>query len=143
MKLPALFCALIVSSPLLHAGDSILPKGWDPSSADAVEYLQQELQNETAQQGINRLTGHIASVLDAQLLVAYVRLYDRLDEKGKSALKAEQSEWLAKRRAVARTAAKTDEGGSASPMDANVAFADFTTKRIKALEARVKKLGAR
>jgi uncharacterized protein YecT (DUF1311 family) len=140
--LPVLCCALAVSSSLLHAGDSILPKGWAPSTADAVEFLQQELQSETAQQGINRLTGHIADVLDAQLLVAYVKLYDRLDEKGKSALKEEQTQWLAKRQKTAKAAAKSEEGGSASSMEANTAFSDFTTKRIQALEARSKKLSA-
>jgi uncharacterized protein YecT (DUF1311 family) len=141
--LPAFCCALAVSSSLLHAGDSILPKGWDPSTTDAVDYLQQELQNETAQQGINRLTGHIASVLDAQLLVAYVKLYDRLDEKGQASLKEEQAQWLAKRQKTARAAAKSEEGGSASAMEGNTAYSDFTTKRIQALEARSKKLSRR
>jgi len=141
MKLLAAIClALAASSPLLRAGDSILPKGWDPSTDDATAYLQQALQDEQAQQGINRLTGHIASVLDAQLLVAYVKLYERLDEKGKAAFKEEQAQWLAKRQKTARAAAKTEEGGSASSMEANTAFADFTTKRLQALEARLKKM---
>ena len=141
MKLLAAIC-LALSSPLLLAGDSILPKGWDPSTADATDFLRQELQDEKAQQGINILTGHIASLLDAQLLVAYVRLYERLDDKGKASLKEEQAQWLAKRQKTATAAAKGEEGGSASSMEANTAFADFTTKRLQALEARSKKLTA-
>jgi len=138
--LPAICFALAASSSFLHAADSILPKGWEPSTTDAVDYLQQALQDEKAQQGINRLTGHIASVLDAQLLVAYVELYDLLDEKGKASLKEEQAQWLTKRHKNALAAAKGEEGGTASSMEANTAFADFTTKRLQALEARSKKL---
>ena len=140
MKLLAAIClTLATSSSLLSAGDSILPKGWEPSTTDATDYLRQELQDEKAQQGINMLTGHIASVLDAQLLVTYVKLYERLDEKGKAALKEEQAQWLAKRHKTALAAAKSEEGGSASSMEANTAFVDSTTKRIQALEARSKK----
>jgi uncharacterized protein YecT (DUF1311 family) len=140
MKLLASIClALAALSPLLSAGDSILPKGWEPSTTEATDYLQQALQDEKAQQGINQLTGHIASVLDAQLLVAYVKLYERLDEKGKAALKEEQAQWLAKRQKAAKVAARSEEGGSASSMEANTAFADLTTKRLQALEARLKK----
>jgi uncharacterized protein YecT (DUF1311 family) len=138
--LPALLFALAVWSSPLHAGDSILPKGWAPSTTEATDYLEQALQSENAQQGINRLSGNIASLLDAQLLVAYVRLYERLDEKGQGALKAEQTLWLAKRHQTALAAARTAEGGSASAMEANTAFGDFTTKRIHALDARLKKL---
>jgi uncharacterized protein YecT (DUF1311 family) len=140
--LPALCLAFAISSPLLHAGDSILPKGWDPSTTDATDYLQQALQDEKAQQGINRLTSQIASVLDAQLLVAYVKLYERLDEKGKASLKEEQAQWLAKRKKTSLAAAKSEEGGSASSMEANMAFSDFTTKRLQSLGARSKKLAA-
>jgi uncharacterized protein YecT (DUF1311 family) len=138
--LPAIYLAFAASSSLLHAADSILPKGWEPSTTDAVDYLQQALQDEKAQQGINLLTSHIASVLDAQLLVAYVELYERLDEKGKASLKEEQAQWLAKRHKNEMAAGKSEEGGSASAMEANTAFAAFTTKRIQALEARLKKM---
>jgi uncharacterized protein YecT (DUF1311 family) len=140
--LPALCFALALSAPFLRAGDSILPKGWNPSTIDAKDYLDRALQDEKSQQGMNRLTGHIASVLDAQLVVAYVKLYERLDEKGRAALKEEQTQWLAKRQKTALAAARSEEGGSASPMEANTAFADFTTKRLQALEARLKKLTA-
>jgi hypothetical protein len=73
-----LLAAFGASLPLLAADETILPHGWDPSVTDAVDYLKSELETEQAQQGINRLTGHISSLLDAELFVTYVRLFEHL-----------------------------------------------------------------
>jgi uncharacterized protein YecT (DUF1311 family) len=141
MKLFAAIClALAMASPLLWAEDPISPKGWEPSTNAATQYLKDVVQDQTGQQVINRLTGYTADLLDAQLFVAYIKLYERLDEKGKATLKEEQTQWLKKREKVSTDAAQVDQGGSLSPMEGSVAFADFTTKRLHALEARLKKL---
>ena len=129
------------SSLGLGADKTILPNGWSPSLTDEVDYVKSELENEQAQQGINRLTGHISSLLDAELFISYVRLFDHLDSRAQAALKREQADWLKQREKATHAAGKREEGGSASPTEANDAFAEFTAKRIQLLDNRLKKLG--
>lgn len=140
IRLPLLFLiGFGTLSMRLAADDAILPHGWSPSLADEVDYLKSELESEQAQQGINRLTGHISSLLDAELFMTYVRLVDHLDPKARAALKQEQADWLKQREKVTRTAGQRAEGGSARPMEENDAFAEFTEKRIQLLNNRLKK----
>jgi uncharacterized protein YecT (DUF1311 family) len=136
-----LLVAFGASSPLLGADETILLHGWSPSVTNEVDYLKSELENEQGQQGINRLTGHISSLLDAELFVTYVRLFDHLDPRARTALKHEQANWLKQREKVTHLAGKRAVGGSASPMESNYAFAEFTAKRIQLLNDRLKKLG--
>ena len=136
-----LLAGLGASAPLLIADETILPHGWSPSVIDEVDHLKSELETEQAQQGINRLTGRISSLLDAELFVTYVRLFDHLDARAQAVLKKEQADWLKQREKVARVAGKREDGGSASPMESNYAFSDFTAKRIQLLNDRRKKLG--
>jgi uncharacterized protein YecT (DUF1311 family) len=138
-----LAAAFGIASPLLAGNEAILPPGWDPSVADTVDYLQTELEQEQAQQGINRLTGQISSLLDAELFIAYVRLFDHLEQRAQTTLKREQAEWLKQRTKVTNLAGQKEEGGSASSMESNDAFADFTRKRIQLLNDRLKKLGVK
>ena len=144
IRLPLLLLTGVGTLSLrLAANDTILPHGWSPSLADEVDYLKSELESEQAQQGINRLTGHISSLLDAELFMTYVRLADRLDPKARAALKQEQADWLKQREKVTRLAGQRAEGGSARPMEENDAFAEFTEKRIELLNNRLKKFGAK
>ena len=136
-----LLAGLGASAPLLIADETILPHGWSPSVIDEVDHLKSELETEQAQQGINRLTGRISSLLDAELFVTYVRLFDHLDARAQAVLKKEQADWLKQREKVIRVAGKREDGGSASPMESNYAFSDFTAKRIQLLNDRLKKLG--
>jgi uncharacterized protein YecT (DUF1311 family) len=136
-----MLAAFPVSSPLLAANDAILPDDWSPSVTDTVDYLQNELEQEQAQQGINRLTAQISNLLDTELFIAYVRLFDHLDPRAQATLKRDQSDWLKQRMKAALLAAKKEEGGSASPMESNYAFAEFTRKRIQLLNDRLKRLG--
>jgi len=141
IRLPLLFLAAFgILAMRLVAEDSIVPQGWNPSLIGEIDYLKNELESEQAQQGINRLTGHISSLLDAELFMIYLRLTDRLDPKARSALKQEQTDWLKQREKVTRIAGKMAEGGSARPMEENNAFAEFTEKRIQLLSSRLKKL---
>jgi uncharacterized protein YecT (DUF1311 family) len=136
-----LLAGLGASAPLLIADETILPHGWSPSVIDEVDHLKSELETEQAQQGINRLTGRISSLLDAELFVTYVRLFDHLDARAQAVLKKEQADWLKQREKVARVAGKREDGGSASSMESNYAFSEFTAKRIQLLNDRLKKLG--
>ena len=136
-----LVAAFGISSTMLAANEAILPNEWDPSITDTVDYLQTELEQEQAQQGINRLTGQISSLLDAELFITYVRLFDHLDPRAQTTLKREQADWLKQRTKVTHLAGQKEEGGSASAMESNDAFAEFTRKRIQQLNDRLKKLG--
>jgi hypothetical protein len=115
-----LLAAFGALSPLLAADETILPHGWSPSVTEEVGYLKSELETEQAQQGINRLTGHISSLLNAELFVTYVRLFDHLDPRAQAALKQEQADRLKQREKVTRLADKRAEGGSASPMESKL-----------------------
>ncbi len=128
----------LAAARLLAADDNVLPRGWAPSVTDAVDYLSDELKQEKSQMGMNILSGHIASLLDAELLVVYVRLFDQLDPKSRAALRQEQAQWMSQREKIARTAGKKEQGGSAAAMESNTAFADVTLKRIHALGDRLK-----
>jgi uncharacterized protein YecT (DUF1311 family) len=142
MKISVLLATIFgISSPLLAANEAILPRGWDPSVTDTVDYLQTELEQEQAQQGINRLTAQISSLLDVELFITYVRLFDHLEPTAQTTLKREQADWLKQRVKVTYLAGQKEEGGSASSMESNDAFADFTRKRIQLLNDRLKKLG--
>jgi uncharacterized protein YecT (DUF1311 family) len=142
MKISVLLATVFgISSPLLAANEAILPSGWDPSVTDAVDYLKTELEQEQAQQGINRLTAQISSLLDAELFITYVSLFDHLEPRAQTTLKREQADWLKQRVKVTYLAGQKEEGGSASSMESNYAFADFTRKRIQLLSDRLKKLG--
>ena len=144
IRLPLLFLAAFgISAMRLVAEEPIVPQRWNPSLIDEIDYLKSELESEQAQQGINRLTGHISSLLDAELFMTYVQLADRLDPKAKSALNQEQADWLKQREKVTRIAGQRSEGGSARPMEENDAFAEFTEKRIQLLNNRLKKLKAK
>jgi uncharacterized protein YecT (DUF1311 family) len=141
IRLPLLFLAVFgILALRLVAEEPIAPQGWNPSLIDEIDYLKSELESEQAQQGINRLTGHISSLLDAELFMTYMRLTDRLDPKARPALKQEQANWLKQRDKVTRLAGMRAEGGSARPMEENNAFAEFTEKRIQLLNSRLKKL---
>jgi uncharacterized protein YecT (DUF1311 family) len=136
-----LLAGLGASAPPVTADEMILPHGWSPSVIDEVDYLKSELETEQAQQGINRLTGHISSLMDAELFISYVRLSDHLDPRARAVLKKEQADWLKQREKVTGVAGKRADGGSASPMESNYVFSEFTGKRIQLLNDRLKKLG--
>ncbi len=74
---------------------------------------------------------------DAQLFIAYVRLYERLSTKEREKLYAEQAAWLKARPKVAKKGVES-EGGSLAPLEANNAEVTYTEKRLAELRARLK-----
>ena len=91
---------------------------------------------------MNRLSRQIADMTDAQLFIAYVRLYERLPQKERDALVAEQTKWL-KARVKAAEAGVESDGGSLAPFEANNAELTFSEKRLAELRARFKALGTK
>lgn len=135
-----LLCVLsLVFAPLLQAGErekAILPRDWRPDLLAASEWLESDLAETRAQQGMNRLTRCLADLKDAELLAIYVRLYETLTPPEQQSLLEEQTKWLSKRRKAAEDGIES-EGGSLAPTEANMAEMEFTKKRIAELSKRL------
>jgi uncharacterized protein YecT (DUF1311 family) len=116
----------------------VLPEEWYPALHPSLETLLEQLKADESQMGMNRLSRQVADVRDAQLFIAYVRLYDRLSAKERTALVQEQTEWLKKRAKAASAALKSK--GSMAPLEANDAEATMTEQRLRELRDRFKKL---
>ena len=119
---------------------AIIPEGWLPALAPSIQATLDELKEANAQMEMNLLSRQIADMTDAQLFIAYVRLYEKLGQKERSALVAEQAKWL-KARTKAAAAGIESEGGSLAPLEANNAELTFTEKRLAELRARLKAAG--
>ena len=118
----------------------VLPEGWVPALAPSIESALADLKDANAQMEMNRLSRLIANMTDAQLFIAYVRLYEKLPPKERTALVAEQAKWL-KARVKAAAAGIESEGGSLAPFEASNAELTFTEKRLAELRARLKSAG--
>lgn len=115
----------------------VIPEGWLPALAPSIESALADLKDANAQMEMNRLSRLIADMTDAQLFIAYVRLYEKLPPKEQTALVAEQAKWL-KARVKAASDGIESEGGSLAPFEANNAELTFTEKRLAELRARLK-----
>ena len=127
-----------VATPL-HAGsspDAVVPQGWHPDIAEAIDSARQDLKDAKAQMEINSLSRSIADMKDAELFVLYVRLYERLDPKQRQALREEQGRWLKARTKFAEKAIESP-GGSLAAYESNTAESEFTDKRIAELTKRL------
>jgi uncharacterized protein YecT (DUF1311 family) len=115
----------------------VIPEGWLPALAPSIEAALEQLKDANAQMEMNRLSRQIADMTDAQLFIAYVRLYEKLSQKERAALVAEQAKWL-KARPKAAAAGVESGRGSLAPLEANNAEVTYTEKRLAELRARLK-----
>ena len=115
-----------------------LPKEWSPSLESAREWLEAELEN-APQMGMNRITGALGALADAELAIVYLRLYANLSPAEQTKLQAEQQRWLKLRDKAAEDAVDS-HGGSLAPTEANLGFTEFTRKRIAELQNRLKRV---
>jgi uncharacterized protein YecT (DUF1311 family) len=120
----------------------IVPGEWLPALAPSIKSALDDLKEANSQMEMNLLSRRIADMTDAQLFIAYVRLYERLPQKERDALFAEQAKWL-KARAKAAQDGVESAGGSLAPLEANNAELTFTEKRLAELRARLKALEAK
>ena len=118
----------------------IIPEGWLPALAPSIESALDQLKEANAQMEMNLLSRQIADMTDAQLFIAYVRLYEKLPANERAQLVAEQAAWL-KKRPKAAEAAVESRGGSLAPLEANNAELTYTEKRLAELRARLKTAG--
>ena len=116
----------------------LVPTEWTPSLEQVQEAVEEGIaaQPHQSQQGLNRASQNLADLVDARLFITYVLLLQKLDEKGRKTLFAEQKAWLTQRAASAR-AAVVSKGGSLAPLEYASAFSDITKKRLAELEARL------
>ncbi|HEX4667906.1 MAG TPA: lysozyme inhibitor LprI family protein [Chthoniobacterales bacterium] len=124
---------------MLRAGEgekAILPREWRPDLSSACEWLEQDLKEIQAQQGMNQLTRCLADLKDAELLAIYVSLYETLSPQEQRALLQEQTKWLKKRSKTAEEAIES-EGGSLAATESNLAEAKFTGERMAELKKRL------
>ncbi len=82
----------------------------------------------------------VADMTDAQLFIAYVRLYEKLSAKEREKLVEEQAAWL-KKRPKAAEAGVESKGGSLAPLEANNAEVTYTERRLAELRGRLKTAG--
>jgi uncharacterized protein YecT (DUF1311 family) len=116
----------------------LVPTEWRPSLRLMQEDIEEGIaaQPHQSQQALNRASQNLADLVDARLFITYVLLLQKLDEKGRKELFAEQQAWLTQRVALAR-AAVTSTGGSLEPLEYTSALGDITKTRLAELEARL------
>ena len=128
---------IIPLSAFAQTKTRIIPEGWLPALAPAIKTALDHLREANSQNEMNKLSREVADMTDAQLFIAYVRLYEKLSPKERENLVAEQTAWLKKRPAAARKGVES-EGGSLAPLEANNAELTYTEKRLAELRARLK-----
>ena len=121
---------------------NIIPADWIPALAPSIKSALGNLREANSQTEMNLLSRQVADMTDAQLFIAYVRLYERLPQKQRDALVAEQAKWLKARAKAAQDGVESD-GGSLAPLEANNAELTFTEKRLAELRGRLKTVGAK
>lgn len=118
----------------------IVPEDWLPALAPSISSALAQLKEAATQSEMNARSREVADMTDAQLFIAYVRLYERLSASERTKLQAEQTRWLKQRAKAAREGVES-RGGSLAPLEANNAEVTFTEKRLVELRARLKALG--
>ena len=153
MPVPRLVVAIAASAFLIShqasaqtkatpAKSKIVPAEWLPALAPSIKSALDDLKDANSQSEMNLLSRQVADMTDAQLFIAYVRLYERLPQEERDALFTEQAKWLTSRSKAAADGVES-EGGSLAPLEANSAELTFTEKRLADLRARLKALDSK
>ncbi len=129
--------AFFAGTQPLPAQTKIIPEDWLPALSPSIKSALNQLRDANSQAEMNSLSRQVAEMTDAQLFIAYARLYERLSVKERATLVTEQTKWL-KARAKAAHAGIESTGGSLAPLEANNAEVTFTEKRLVELRARLK-----
>lgn len=132
---------LLASAAPAQSQTPVTPSDWLPALHPSIQNTLADLKEANSQMEMNRLSRQIAEMTDAQLFIAYVRLYERLGPKDRAALLAEQTKWL-KDRAKAAAEAVESEGGSLAAFESNNAELTLTEQRLAELRDRYKRTSA-
>ena len=135
--------SMLIFSPPASAQSKtrIIPADWLPALAPSIRFALEQLKKADSTAEMNSLSRQIAEMTDAQLYIAYVRLYEQLNTKERAALVTEQTKWLKARTKAAKDGIES-EGGSLAPIEANNAAVTFTEKRLAELRNRLKATNA-
>ena len=117
----------------------IIPAEWLPALAPSIRSALDNLKQANAQMEMNLLSREIADMTAAHLFIAYVRRSERLPQKERDALFAEQTKWLKSRVKAAEDGVESGRGSLAA-FEANNAELTITEKRLAELRARLKAL---
>ncbi len=133
-----------LASPLFAAEPAapILPEDWLPALTPSISSALAQLKKADTQTEMNARSREVADMTDAQLFIAYVRLYERLSVAERKKLHDEQTRWLKQRAKAAREGVES-KGGSLAPLEANNAEVTFTEKRLAELRTRLKATATR
>lgn len=132
------FLCVFIAASSASAQTKIIPEDWLPALAPSIRSALEQLKEADSRATMNSLSREVAEMTDAQLFIAYVRLYERLGTKERTALVAEQSKWL-----TARAKAAQGAGGPLAPLEASNAEVTLTEKRLAELRARLKSVNAK
>ena len=135
--------SLLAAAPLFAAEPTakVVPSDWLPALSPSITSALQQLKGAETQSEMNLLSRQVADMTDAQLFIAYVRLYERLSGREQAKLRDEQTHWLKQRTKAARDATES-KGGSLAALEANNAEVTFTEKRLTELRTRLKSIGS-
>lgn len=144
MRVPLIAAAVALvagASQLFTAEPSptIIPEDWLPALSPSINSALSQLKEANTQAEMNSLSRQVADMTDAQLFIAYVRLYERLSASERKKLRDEQTRWLKQRIKAARDGVES-KGGSLAPLEANNAEVTFSEKRLVELRGRLKAL---
>jgi uncharacterized protein YecT (DUF1311 family) len=142
MRLPRFIFAavllLVVVQPTgAQTKTKIIPEDWLPALSPSIRSALEHLKEANSQMEMNLLSREVADMTDAQLFIAYVRLYEKLGPKQRAELLAEQTKWLKARSKAAKDGIES-AGGSLAPLEANNAEVTFTEKRLAELRTRLR-----
>lgn len=139
LHIVAAVAALVLLGPSIARADAdVVPPDWLPALHQSIKNTLAQMKDSTSTEELNRLSRQVAEMRDAQLYIAYVRLYEKLGSKARAKLVTEQAEWLAAR---AKAAKKKSKSGSLAELEANNAEVTFTEARLNELRARYQKAG--
>jgi len=119
-------------------GEEPFPKGWSPDLSEVATFLKRELQDAQGQLVINRISGRLVEVSDAQLAIIYIQLWHQIPKPDQAILAKEQATWIKMREKAATEASLSEEGGSLSAYNYSAEFLKLTELRTKELQARMK-----
>lgn len=136
--LSAAFAAILLAAQpaAAQSKSAVVPDGWLPALSPSIKSTLNQLREANSQAEMNSLSRQVAEMTDAQLFIAYVRLYERLSTKERAKLLAEQTQWLKKRPKIAKAGIES-EGGSLAPLEANNAEVTYSEKRLRELRTRL------
>ncbi|MEO5721123.1 MAG: lysozyme inhibitor LprI family protein [Chthoniobacterales bacterium] len=131
--------SLFIQPLCAQTKSAITPEDWYPALTPSIRASLELLKEANSTAEMNSLSRQIADMTDAQVYIAYIRLYEGSNTKARAVLLAEQTKWL-KARAKAAKDGIESEDGSLAPIEANNAEVTYSEKRLRELRDRLKKI---